>query len=158
MAKEIFCLPAFLACPPMRMLWVNGTGSIKVTVRLLCSTDNVKHRVNVMLQLVVRKSLKYVAGTFYGFIYISIVERETHKLAYVPLGSLQTSMSRVLKCVGRHDEVLITVLTLTLAESQWDGHLAGCLDAVAPERVWCYLYGCKWYLGYGITRLSLCHV
>ena len=127
--------PTLISRPSMRVLRVDGTGSIEIAIWLLCSTHHIEHTVDVSLQLLVRISLEDVAGTFDGLINIGIIEREAHELAHIPLLGIQARMVRMLQSVGSHLEVLVTVLALTLAESQWHSYLAGCLQAGTPESI-----------------------
>ena len=55
--QEVLYLPAFLTCPLVGMLWVNGTGSIEIAIRLLCSPHHIQHTVDIDFQLVVRIGL-----------------------------------------------------------------------------------------------------
>ena len=41
----------------------------------------------------------------------------------------------MLQGISSHLEVLVTVLALTLAESQWHGYLAGSLQSGTPESI-----------------------
>ena len=133
------------------MLRIDGAGGVEIAVRLLCSSNDVEHAVNVSLELLVGISLKDVAGTLNGLVYVGVVKRESHKLSHVPFRCLQSCMARMLERVGSHIEVLIAVFALTLRESKGYGHLAGSLEACAPERVLCHLNTCERHLCVGIA-------
>ena len=162
--------PAPIGSPSMWMLGIDGAGGIEIAVGLLSSCHHIEHGVDVLFEESgVKESgvsrfllspvscllnTQNVACAFYGFVYIGIVEREAHELGNVPFRCLQARMTRVLKGIGSHFEVLIAVLTLAFRESQRDGHLASCLDTIAPESVGCNLYGGKRNLGIGIPALG----
>ena len=133
--QHILQYPTFLTAPAVRMLWIDGAGRIEIAVGLLGGTYDIKHGVDVGLQLFVRIGLEDIACTFDGLIDIGIIERESHELRDIPLGRLQAGVSRMLQSIGRHLEILVAVLALTLRERQRNGHLAGGLDTVAPEGV-----------------------
>ena len=48
--QEVLFLPALLTAPMVRMLGVDGTGSIEVAVRLLSSTNHVEHTVDIIFK------------------------------------------------------------------------------------------------------------
>ena len=112
--EEVLCHPTLIATPLVRMLGVDGTGSIKIAVRLLGSTYHIEHTVDVGFQLFVGIGLKHVAGALDGLIDIGIVEGESHELRHVPLLGVQTLVTWVLQGVGCHLEVLVAVLALAL--------------------------------------------
>ena len=143
--------PALMGSPSMRMLRIDGASGIKIAVGLLSSSHDVEHGVDIRLQLVVRIGLKNIRGTFDGLIDIGIIERETHELSHIPLGGVESFVSRMLQGVGSHLEVLITMRLLTLLESQRNGYFASSTDAVAPEGVRRNLYSGKGYLSNGIA-------
>ena len=134
-ARLLVLDPTLISRPSVWMLWVDGTGGIEIAIWLLCRTYHIEHAVDISLQLLVRISLEDVAGTFDGLIHIGIIEREAHKLAHIPLLGIQARVVRMLQGIGSHLEVLVTVLALTLAESQWHGYLSGSLQSGTPEGV-----------------------
>ncbi len=127
--------PTLISRPSMWMLWVDSTSGIEIAIWLLCRTYHIEHAIDVSLQLLVRISLEDVAGTFDGLINISIIEREAHELAHIPLLGIQARVVRMLQGISSHLEVLVTVLALALAESQWHGYLSGCLQSGTPESI-----------------------
>ena len=135
----------------MRMLRIDGTGCIEIAIGFLCSPYDVKHGVDVGLQFLVRIGLKHVAGALDGLIDIGIVKRKAHELRDIPLGCLQPLVARMLQGIGRHVEVLITMLTLALREGQGDGHLPCSTDTFAPESPWSHFDSSKGYLTDGIA-------
>ena len=135
MTGMLLSLPAVLGSPLMGMFRIDGAGRIEVAVRLLGSSHDVKHAVDIGLQLLIGIGLEYIGCSLDGLIDISIVEREAHELSHIPLRCLESGMSRVLQRVGSHLEVLVTVLALAFREGEGNRHLSGCLDAVAPEGV-----------------------
>ena len=134
-ARILVLDPTLISRPSVWMLWVDGTGCIEIAIWLLGCSYYIEHTVDVSLQLLVRISLEDVAGTFDGLINIGIIERETHELAYIPLLGIQARVVRMLQGISSHLEVLVTVLALALAESQWHGYLSGSLQAGTPEGV-----------------------
>ena len=120
----------------MWVLGVDGAGRIKVAIGLLGSTYHIQNRVDISLQLSIGIGLQHIAGTLDGLIHIGIIEREAHKLRHIPLLGLQSGMAWVLQRVGSHLKILVTMLALTLRESQRDGYFASRLDTIAPEGVW----------------------
>ena len=134
-AQFLILDPTLISRPSVWMLRINGAGCIEIAIWLLCSTHHIEHAVDISLQLLVRVSLENIAGTFDGLINIGIIEREAHKLAHIPLLGIQTRVVRMLQGIGSHIEVLVTVLALTLAESQWHGYLSGSLQTGTPESI-----------------------
>ena len=134
-ARLLVLDPTLISRPSVWMLWVDGTGGIEIAIWLLSSSYHIEHAVDISLQLLVRISLEDVAGTFDGLIHIGIIEREAHKLAHIPLLGIQAPVVRMLQGIGSHLEVLVTVLALTLAESQWHGYLSGSLQTGTPESI-----------------------
>ena len=127
--------PTLISRPSVWMLRVDGTGGIEIAIWLLSSSYYIEHTVDVSLQLLVRISLEDVAGTFDGLINIGIIEREAHELAHIPLLGVQARVVRMLQGISSHLEVLVTVLALTLAESQWHGYLSDSLQTGTPESI-----------------------
>ena len=152
--RMFLCCPTSVCRPSVGMLRVDGTGGIEIAVGFLGCSHHVEHGVDVGFKFRIGISLQNIRGSFDGFIDIGIVEREPHKLRHIPLRGLKAGMSRMLKCVGSHLEILVAVLALAFRECQRDGHLAGCLDTVAPERVGGDLHRGKRYLGIGIPALG----
>ena len=134
-AQILVLHPTLISRPSVWMFRVDSTGCIEITIRFLCRTYYIEHAVDISLQLLVRISLEDIASTFDGLINIGIIEREAHELAHIPLLGLQARVVRMLQGIGSHLEILVTVLALTLAESQWHGYLAGSLQAGTPEGV-----------------------
>ena len=162
MAQHLFLLPSLVTTPSMRMLWVDGTGSVEIAIRFLCRSDHVEHTVDISLQLFVGIGLEDIASTFDGLIDIGIIERESHKLAHVPGWGIQSLMTRMLQGIGSHLEILVTVLALTLAESQRNRHFLCGLQTSAPKGVLRNLHTGKRNLGEWITiaqclAVLLCH-
>ena len=143
--------PTLMGCPSVRMFRIDGTGGIEVTVRLLGSSHDVEHGVDILLQLGIRIGLQHVRGTLDGLIDIRVVEREAHELSHIPLGGAQSFVAWMLQSIGSHLEVLVTMSLLAFLESQGNGHLTGCTDAVAPESVRRYFHCCKRHLSNGIA-------
>ncbi len=148
------CSPTLISSPSVWMLWVNGTSSIEVAIRLLGSAHHIEHRVDISLQLSVRKGLEHIAGTLDGLIDVSIVEREAHELSNIPFWSLQARMTWVLERIGRHFEVFVTMFALAFRECQRNSYLTGSTDAIAPEGTWRNLYRGERNLGIGIPTLG----
>ena len=134
-AQILVLHPSLISRPLMWMLWVDSTSGIEIAIWLLCRTYHIEHAVDISLQLLVRISLEDVAGTFDGLINISIIEREAHELAHIPLLGIQARVIRMLQGIGSHIEILVTVLALTLTESQWHGYLPGSLQTGTPESI-----------------------
>ena len=135
MTQHLYPLPPVLTSPAMRMVGIDGAGSIEITIRLLSCSHDIQYRVDIVLQTLVRIGLQHIAGPFDGLIHIGIIKRETHELSHIPLGCFQSRMSRMLQGIGSHLEVLVTMLTLAFAERQRDGHLTGSLDTLSPEGI-----------------------
>ena len=136
MTQNFLNLPTLLATPLVWVLGIDGAGRIKVAIGLLGSTYHIQNRVDISLQLSIGIGLQHIAGTLDGLIHIGIIEREAHKLRHIPLLGLQSGMAWVLQRVGSHLKILVTMLALTLRESQRDGYFASRLDTIAPEGVW----------------------
>ena len=134
-AQILILDPTLISRPSVWMLWVDSTSGIEIAIWLLCRTYHIEHAVDISLQLLVRISLEDIAGSFDGLVNIGIIEREAHELAHIPLFGLQARMVRMLQSIGSHLEILVTVLALTLAESQWHSYLTGSLQAGTPEGV-----------------------
>ena len=134
-ARLLVLDPTLISRPLVWMLRVDGTGGIEIAIWLLCRSYHIEHAVDVSLQLFVRISLEDVAGTFDGLINIGIIEREAHELAHIPLLGIQARVVRMLQGIGSHIEILVTVLALTFAESQWHGYFSGSLQTGTPESI-----------------------
>ena len=134
-ARLLVLDPTLISRPLVWMLWIDGTGGIEIAIWLLGCPHHIEHAVDISLQLLVRVSLENIAGTFDGLINISIIEREAHELAHIPLLGIQARVVRMLQGIGSHIEILVTVLALTLAESQWHGYLSGSLQTGTPESI-----------------------
>ena len=135
------------------MFWVDGTGGIEIAIWLLCRTYHIEHAVDVSLQLLVRISLEDVAGTFDGLINISVIEREAHELAHIPLLGVQTRVVRMLQGIGSHLEILVTVLMgNNLKAMRLYDEAVACYDRASgmlPNRVYPIYQKMKLYLETG---------
>ena len=56
------------------MLGIDGACGVEIAVRLLRSSNDVEHAVNVSLELLVGIGLKDVAGTLDGLIHVGVVK------------------------------------------------------------------------------------
>ena len=73
-ARMLLCCPASVGSPSVRMLRVDGTGGIEITVRFLGGTHHIEHGVDISLQFGIGISLEYIRGTFDGLIDIGVIE------------------------------------------------------------------------------------
>ena len=121
-AQILHLRPAFRPRPIVRMLGVHGTCGVKIPVRFLGGGHYDQYAVDIFFQFLVRVSLQGVTCTFNRLIDIRIVKGEASHLILI------TGMSSFHK-------VFITSRFLTLTESQRDGYLAACLQALSPETV-----------------------
>lgn len=121
-AQILHLRPALRPRPVVRMFRVHRAGRIEVSVRLLGSGNDDEHAVDIFFQFLVRVSLQGIACPFNRLIDIRIIEGEALHFIFV------TGMSRFHK-------VLIASRLLAFAESQRNGYLTVCLQALSPETV-----------------------
>ena len=153
---EVFHLdPTLVACPLVGSGRILCTRGIEVTVRLLGRCYDDKHTVDVSFQFFVGVSLQQVAGSFDGFIDISIVEGVTtnlHTFGYFSIlgGVFQGRILLQLHHQGRTGEILVASSLLALAEGEGDGHFATGFETLPPEIVG-YLHTGE---GYGVDGIT----
>ena len=81
---------------------------VEVSIGLLRQCDDVEHRVDVALELVVGERLEDVAGTLDGLVRVGVVERIGHHLVHIDIVGVGLHVLRgTLK-------VLVASLALTL--------------------------------------------
>ena len=122
MAQFLHLFPTLAARPFVRMLGIHGTAGVKVSVRLLCGSDDHQHAVNVFGQLFIRISLQQVTGPLYRLIYIRIIKS-------------QPAHFDGIAGMGRIDKIPVSSRLLTFTESQGNGHFTAGLETLPPERV-----------------------
>jgi len=114
MAQVFFLAPSLVARPVMRVLGVLCTCGVEIAVGFLRLTDDVEHRVDIVLHLLVGVGLQDIARALDGLVRVGVVERQRHEFRHVVA---LARMSGALK-------VLVSALALAFAESQGNGHFA----------------------------------
>ena len=142
MAQVLYGYPAFFSCPVVRMLRVHGTGGIEIAVRFLGSGNNDEYTVDVFLQLLVRIGLQGVTGSFYCFVYVGIVERES--FYFICIAGM-----------GRFYKAFVTPCLFAFAECQRNSYFTARLKALSPETVR-HFDGGKRYRVNRIPMINLC--
>ena len=115
MAENFNLLPSLVASPVMGFRRRFGACGIKIAVRFLTATNDRYHAVNILVETLafvccVRECLQQVTCTFYGLVWVGVVEGECPSL-------VRKLLCRVGKVPGGVCEVGIAPSLLTLAES-----------------------------------------
>ena len=75
LVAQVFLLhPALGARPFVGVCGVHGACRIEISVRLLCGSNDIEHRVDVGLQFLVGIGLQEVAGALNGFVWVGVVK------------------------------------------------------------------------------------
>ena len=146
MTQHLLLRPSCLSRPAVRLVRVDGAGGIEIAVRLLCSSHDGYHTVDIAFQSLVGVSLEHIACTLNGLIHIGIIEAEAHERGHVIRFGLQSGMTRMLQCISSLGEVAVPILCLTFAKGKWNSHLSCCLYPVSPKGGWGHFHGSEGYL------------
>ena len=122
MAQLFHFLPAFTTSPFMRMFRIHGTRGKQISIRFLCGSYNHQHTVNVLFQLLIRISLKQIAGSFNSLVHIRIIKRiACHLIIFTRMSS--------------HFKVFVASGFLTFTKSQWNSYFTTGFQTLSPERI-----------------------